>query len=103
MDAEDHVRHVIEQRPYTTALVALCVGWFLGRDSRPAILGLPRFLRDLAQGRIPARGDLGALARDLVTLGHDGAPPALRRLAALHHAQHDLLKIGLAPRQRRDF
>jgi uncharacterized protein YjbJ (UPF0337 family) len=34
MDAEDHVRHVIEQRPYTTALVALCAGWFLGRMRR---------------------------------------------------------------------
>jgi uncharacterized protein YjbJ (UPF0337 family) len=34
MDAEDYVRHVIEQRPYTTALAALCVGWFIGRMGR---------------------------------------------------------------------
>ena len=34
MDAEDYVRHTIEKRPYTTALVALCVGWFIGRMAR---------------------------------------------------------------------
>jgi uncharacterized protein YjbJ (UPF0337 family) len=34
VDAEDYVRHVIEQRPYTTAFAALCVGWFIGRMGR---------------------------------------------------------------------
>jgi uncharacterized protein YjbJ (UPF0337 family) len=34
MDAEDYVRHTIEKRPYTTALVALCLGWFIGRMAR---------------------------------------------------------------------
>jgi uncharacterized protein YjbJ (UPF0337 family) len=34
VDAEDYVRRVIEQRPYTTALVALCVGLFIGRLGR---------------------------------------------------------------------
>jgi uncharacterized protein YjbJ (UPF0337 family) len=34
MDAEDYVRHIIEQRPYTTAFAALCVGWFIGRMGR---------------------------------------------------------------------
>jgi uncharacterized protein YjbJ (UPF0337 family) len=34
VDAEDYVRHTIEQRPYTTAFVALCVGWFIGRMGR---------------------------------------------------------------------
>ena len=34
MDAEDYVRHTIEKRPYTTALVALCVGWLIGRMGR---------------------------------------------------------------------
>jgi uncharacterized protein YjbJ (UPF0337 family) len=33
-NAEDVIRHVIEQRPYTAALVALCVGWFIGRTGR---------------------------------------------------------------------
>ena len=33
-DAEDIVRDTIEQRPYTTALVALCVGWLIGRMGR---------------------------------------------------------------------
>ena len=31
VDAEDYVRHTIEKRPYTTALVALCVGFLIGR------------------------------------------------------------------------
>jgi uncharacterized protein YjbJ (UPF0337 family) len=33
-DAEDYIRHTIEKRPYTTAFVALCVGWFIGRMGR---------------------------------------------------------------------
>ncbi len=33
-DAEDIVRDTIEQRPYTTAFVALCVGWLIGRMGR---------------------------------------------------------------------
>ena len=33
-DAEDFVRRTIEERPYTTALVALCVGWVIGRMGR---------------------------------------------------------------------
>ena len=32
--AEDIVRDAIEQRPYTTALVALCIGLIIGRMSR---------------------------------------------------------------------
>ena len=31
VDAEDYIRHTIEKRPYTTAVVALCVGLVLGR------------------------------------------------------------------------
>ena len=31
---EDYVRRTIEQRPYTTAFVALCVGWLIGRLGR---------------------------------------------------------------------
>jgi uncharacterized protein YjbJ (UPF0337 family) len=34
MDAEDIIRQTIEKRPYTTALVALCVGWLIGRMGR---------------------------------------------------------------------
>ena len=34
MDAEDYIRHTIEKRPYTTAIVALCVGWLIGRMGR---------------------------------------------------------------------
>jgi uncharacterized protein YjbJ (UPF0337 family) len=34
MDAEDYIRHAVEKRPYTTALVALCVGWLIGRTGR---------------------------------------------------------------------
>jgi uncharacterized protein YjbJ (UPF0337 family) len=34
IDAEDYVRHAIEKRPYTTAFVALCVGWLIGRMGR---------------------------------------------------------------------
>lgn len=33
-DAEDYVRRTIEQRPYTVALVALCMGWVIGRMGR---------------------------------------------------------------------
>jgi hypothetical protein len=34
IDTEDYVRRIIEQRPYTTAFAALCVGWFIGRMRR---------------------------------------------------------------------
>ena len=34
MDAEDYIRHTVEKRPYTTAIVALCVGWLIGRMGR---------------------------------------------------------------------
>jgi uncharacterized protein YjbJ (UPF0337 family) len=34
MDAEDFVRRIIEQRPYTTAFAALCIGWLIGRMGR---------------------------------------------------------------------
>jgi uncharacterized protein YjbJ (UPF0337 family) len=34
VDAEDYLRHTIEKRPYTAALVALCVGWAIGRMGR---------------------------------------------------------------------
>ena len=34
VDAEDYIRHTIEKRPYTTAFVALGVGWFIGRMGR---------------------------------------------------------------------
>jgi hypothetical protein len=34
MDAEDIVRQTIEKRPYTTALVALGIGWLIGRMGR---------------------------------------------------------------------
>jgi uncharacterized protein YjbJ (UPF0337 family) len=34
VDAEDYIRQVIEKRPYTVALAALCVGWLLGRMGR---------------------------------------------------------------------
>ena len=34
-DAEDFIRHTIEKRPYTTAIVAtLCIGWAIGRMGR---------------------------------------------------------------------
>ncbi len=33
-DAEDFVRRTIEQRPYTTAVAALCIGWLIGRMGR---------------------------------------------------------------------
>ena len=34
VDAEDYIRHLIEKRPYTVALTALCAGWLLGRMGR---------------------------------------------------------------------
>jgi uncharacterized protein YjbJ (UPF0337 family) len=34
MTAEDYVRQTIEQRPYTVAFAALCVGWLIGRFGR---------------------------------------------------------------------
>ena len=34
VDAEDYIRQLIEKRPYTVALVALCAGWLLGRMGR---------------------------------------------------------------------
>jgi uncharacterized protein YjbJ (UPF0337 family) len=32
-DVEDFVRSTIEQRPYTVAVAALCIGWLIGRAS----------------------------------------------------------------------
>jgi uncharacterized protein YjbJ (UPF0337 family) len=34
VDAEDYFRQMIEKRPYTTALVALGIGWLIGRMGR---------------------------------------------------------------------
>jgi uncharacterized protein YjbJ (UPF0337 family) len=34
VDAEDYIRQMIEKRPYTTALVALGIGWLIGRMGR---------------------------------------------------------------------
>jgi len=34
VDADDYIRHTIEKRPYTTAIVALCVGFLIGRMGR---------------------------------------------------------------------
>lgn len=34
LDAEDTVRHFIEKRPYTTALVALGLGWAIAQLQR---------------------------------------------------------------------
>jgi uncharacterized protein YjbJ (UPF0337 family) len=34
VDAEDYIRQTIEKRPYTTALVALGIGWLIGRMGR---------------------------------------------------------------------
>jgi uncharacterized protein YjbJ (UPF0337 family) len=34
LDAEDYIRQLIEKRPYTVALAALCAGWLLGRIGR---------------------------------------------------------------------
>ena len=33
-DVEDYIRYTIEKRPYTTAVVALCFGWLIGRMGR---------------------------------------------------------------------
>ena len=32
---EDTFRHYIQNRPYTTAAIALALGWFIGRSHRP--------------------------------------------------------------------
>jgi len=32
---EDTVRHYIENRPYTTVVIALALGWIIGRSHRP--------------------------------------------------------------------
>jgi uncharacterized protein YjbJ (UPF0337 family) len=34
MDVEDYVRQTIEKRPYTATVLALCVGWLIGRMGR---------------------------------------------------------------------
>jgi uncharacterized protein YjbJ (UPF0337 family) len=34
IDAEDHVRRIVERRPYSTAFAALGVGWLIGRMGR---------------------------------------------------------------------
>jgi uncharacterized protein YjbJ (UPF0337 family) len=33
-EAEDFIRDFVENRPYTTAVLALCAGWLLGRMGR---------------------------------------------------------------------
>ena len=32
---EDTIRHYIQNRPYTTAAIALGLGWLIGRSHRP--------------------------------------------------------------------
>jgi len=32
---DDTIRHYVETKPYTTALIALGVGWLIGRAHRP--------------------------------------------------------------------
>jgi uncharacterized protein YjbJ (UPF0337 family) len=32
---EDSIRNYIEDKPYTTALIALAIGWLIGRSHRP--------------------------------------------------------------------
>lgn len=32
---EDTIRHYIQNRPYTTAALALALGWLIGRSHRP--------------------------------------------------------------------
>jgi ElaB/YqjD/DUF883 family membrane-anchored ribosome-binding protein len=32
---EDTIRHYIQNRPYTTAAIALAIGWLIGRSHRP--------------------------------------------------------------------
>jgi uncharacterized protein YjbJ (UPF0337 family) len=32
---EDTIRHYIENRPYTTVVIALALGWLIGRSHRP--------------------------------------------------------------------
>ena len=32
---EDTIRHYIQNRPYTTAAIALALGWLIGRSHRP--------------------------------------------------------------------
>ena len=32
---DDTIRHYIENRPYTTALIAFGLGWLIGRSHRP--------------------------------------------------------------------
>ena len=32
---EDTIRHYIQNRPYTTAAIALTLGWLIGRSHRP--------------------------------------------------------------------
>ncbi len=34
MDVEDYVRQTIEKQPYTATVLALCVGWLIGRMGR---------------------------------------------------------------------
>jgi uncharacterized protein YjbJ (UPF0337 family) len=33
-DAEDYIRHMVESRPYTAVVAALCLGWLIGRIGR---------------------------------------------------------------------
>jgi uncharacterized protein YjbJ (UPF0337 family) len=35
-NAEDFIRDFVETRPYTTAVLALCAGWLIGRLGRHA-------------------------------------------------------------------
>jgi uncharacterized protein YjbJ (UPF0337 family) len=32
--ADDYLRHFVEERPYTVAVAALCIGWAIGRMAR---------------------------------------------------------------------
>jgi hypothetical protein len=75
----------------------------VGGDAGPQAPGLLLLLTDLPQGRVPAGGDLVALAGECALFLGERFAAQFGRLLPLHHVEHDLFQIGLAADQRGDL
>src|SRR6266851_2544420 len=71
-----------------------------GGDFDSAVACLDRLLGEFGERRVPGGGDVDELALELLALGCRLLQGDLRRLAALHHREHDFLEVGLPPVQR---
>jgi hypothetical protein len=89
-DAQDYVRGLIEQRPYTATVAALCIGWLIGRMGR-RIDGLPGH-RHTADG---AADHLAGAMKPAVNAEPSPIEPRASRLASAQRAlRHEVIGVA---------